>query len=130
MVIASVGQTDSQAPQSEQASSSTLALPSTIEIASVGHASTQSPQPSHFSTSTTAGIGKLLVEIKDKNRISKSLYPFFGLFQGPKGRIYRFTEPMVQVSVGSRNRLQWSSPRPCSSLNIDAGPRPGHDWQT
>lgn len=56
IVMASTGQTSTQAPQSMQASGSTLALPSAMLIASLGHSETQLSQPVHFSSSTCAGI--------------------------------------------------------------------------
>ena len=56
MVIASAGQTSTQAPQSTQASRSTAAFLSTMLIASLGHSSTQDSQLLHFSSSTLAGI--------------------------------------------------------------------------
>jgi len=55
-LIASFGQASTQAPQSPQVESSTMAFSFSILIASNGHESTHSAQPEHFSWSTIAVI--------------------------------------------------------------------------
>jgi hypothetical protein len=55
-LIASTGQTSTQAPQSTQASASITAFSLAILIASLGHSSTHDSHPVHFFLSTLAAI--------------------------------------------------------------------------
>ena len=68
-LIASLGQTGTQAPQSPQVDSSTTALPSFIAMESRGQDETHSSHPVHFSGSTFADIEYLRLAMDTRNTI-------------------------------------------------------------
>src|SRR6056297_4211825 len=77
--MASTGHTETQAPHSTHFSSSTSALPSTIEIASTGHVLTQLSQPTHVSLSTFAAI--IIPSYVKKKYFSISVTSIFWIIQ-------------------------------------------------
>jgi hypothetical protein len=68
-LIASLGQTGTQAPQSPQVVSSTTALPSLMLMESSGQDDTHSSHPVHFSGSTFADIEYLQLAMDTRNTI-------------------------------------------------------------
>ena len=68
-LIASLGQTGTQAPQSPQVVSSTTALPSFMAMESSGQDETHSSHPVHFSGSTFADIEYLRLAMDTRNTI-------------------------------------------------------------
>ena len=68
-LIASLGQTGTQAPQSPQVVSSTTALPSVMVMESSGQDETHSSHPVHFSGFTCADIEYLRLAMDTRNTI-------------------------------------------------------------